>query len=131
MPKIRITDASGLVQSAGSGFQVEPNIHIGAGLVTDRTAVVTFSSNPGVQMRTGVSGSNLDFPLEITGSEGSQCACAILLHGTGSTGQTGGLGTDVGLQQTISDGACFIFFDSAVNKLKFKVGSSIKTITSS
>jgi len=133
MPRITISDTNGIVQQAGSGLVVNSELSLGAGLTTAQGATVIFSSDPGVLMKTGVSGSTLDFPLEITGSAGSECATGIKLWGTGS-GALAGLGaggTDVGILKAVPAGAVVIFFDSTAQKLKIKFGSTIQTITSS
>lgn len=127
MPQVVITDLKGIVQQSGTGISVNNALSLenGSALTTGQTTSVRFSNDSGVVMVTGVSGSALDFPLTITGSATSATACAIHLFGTGSD-----LGTDVGIRKTIPAGSCVIWFDSLVNKLKFRVASTNQTITS-
>ncbi len=124
MPKCVISDEQGMVVQTGAGCDVNNEMNIVGALVSARGANVVFSNDSGVRMLTGVSGSALDFPLEISGSAGSQIACGIHLWGTGSV-----LGTDVGISKTIPAGSCVIYFDSTSNQLKYKFASTFRTIT--
>ena len=67
--------------------------------------------------------------LEVSGAAGEGKRCAIQLHSTGAVLSTAaGSGGLIGIEKVPTPGSCFIFYDSAQQRLKIKTDNGVQTV---
>lgn len=145
MPGVKI-DSRGVVNTKGSGDLTISLLTILSGGLQTNSAI---TASAGVQLqqgtfisrvsgafgasgflaigRTTLTGSNSGVLLSISGAAGEGKRCAIELHSTGSVLR--GAEGNIGIEGTPQVGACFIFWDENVQRLKYKTSAgSVQTI---